>query len=55
MIAKLFSRIVLGPMTERIKRWTPQDEKLRIVADRINVEWRQSTTPQRRPVPALTR
>lgn len=45
VIAGIFSSLVLGPITERINRWTSPDERLAIVAERITHEWRQPNTP----------
>ncbi len=42
VIADLFSSLVLGPITARITRWTPADERLAIVAERIEHEWRSA-------------
>jgi DNA invertase Pin-like site-specific DNA recombinase len=41
LVAGTFASLVLGPTTDRITRWTPPGERLAIVADRIEHEWRR--------------
>lgn len=41
IIAGMFASLVLGPLTERITRFTLPEERLAIVADRISHEWRR--------------
>lgn len=42
VIAGLFDRLTLGSATVRLTRWTPPDERLAVVADRISHEWRRA-------------
>jgi hypothetical protein len=41
VIAGMFSSLVLGPITDRISRWSAPEERLAIVADRITHQWRR--------------
>lgn len=43
VIAGLFSSLVLGPVTDRITRWSAPEERLAIATARINHEWRKAS------------
>jgi hypothetical protein len=40
VITGIFVSLTLGPITDRITRWTLPEERLAIVADRVTHEWR---------------
>lgn len=40
VIAALVDHLVLNPVSVRITKWTPPEERLRIVAERITLKWR---------------
>ena len=39
IVAGMFDLLTLGPATVRMTRWTPEDERLAIVAERIEHVW----------------